>query len=141
MDLASGGSDVNDGGVMPAARGGAGGAPPPMTEQVFCDAVSMVFIPRCGGGSCHSRPDVAFGDFAIGTAEAESLVNVQSVRNPICGLVIDPVNPSESLILRKVIGDFPSPTCGGAMPVTGGELTDEQIDCVASWVQKFEGAE
>jgi hypothetical protein len=110
-----------------------------MEEKVFCDAVSKVFIPSCGGGSCHNRPDVVFGDFAVGTAEAESFVNVQSAKNPLCGLLIDPVNPSDSLILRKVIGGFPA-ICGGAMPASG-ELTDDQLECVASWVQKFEGSQ
>lgn len=140
--LGSGGNEASDGGLsLPAERGGSGGTSAGMEEEVFCDAVSKVFMLRCGGGSCHTNPGATIGDFAVGTAEAESYVNVQSVRNPVCGLIIDPVNPSDSLILRKLIGGFPSPTCGGAMPVTGGDLTDDQIDCVASWVRKFEGSE
>jgi hypothetical protein len=132
---------MRDGGLeVPAGRGGSGATSAGGDEELFCDAVSTVFKLRCGGGSCHSNPGATIGDFAVGTAEAESYVNVQSVRNPVCGLIIDPVEPADSLILRKVVGGFPSPTCGGAMPVTGGELTDDQIDCVASWVRKFQGS-
>lgn len=122
-------------GVM--APGGSGGAP---ASEEPCDAVGQVLTVRCGGGSCHSNPGATIGDFAVGVAEAESYVNVPSVRNPVCGVIIDPLNPSQSLLLRKVVGDFPSPTCGGAMPVTGAELTNAQIACLASWLQKFDGA-
>lgn len=139
---ATGATEVSDVGLaMSTGRGGSGGSSSGVDEEVYCDAVSQVFMPRCGGGSCHSNPNATIGDFAVGTAEAESYVNVPSVRNPVCGLIIDPVAPSNSLILRKVVGGFPSPTCGGAMPVTGGELTDDQIDCVASWVRKFRSSD
>lgn len=103
----------------------------------FCDAVTEVLLPRCGGGSCHSNPNARIGDFAAGRSEAESFVDVPSVRNASCGFVIDSQDPSQSLLLRKLVGDFPVPTCGGPMPVSGGDLTDEQIDCMASWLEQF----
>jgi hypothetical protein len=103
----------------------------------FCDAVTQVLLPRCGGGSCHSNPNARIGDFAAGRAEAESFVDVPSVRNASCGFVIDSRDPSQSLLLRKLIGDYPIPTCGGPMPVSGGDLTDEQIECMGSWLEQF----
>ena len=129
-DEGSAASGVMDAGLV--ASGGTSGQ-----SETFCDAVTQVLLPRCGGGSCHSNPDARIGDFAAGRAQAESFVDVPSVRNASCGFVIDSQDPSQSLLLRKLIGDFPVPTCGGPMPVSGGDLTDEQIDCMASWRQQF----
>jgi hypothetical protein len=112
------------------AGGGAGSAP-------FCDAVTQVLIPSCGGGSCHSNRDATIGDWGVGREEAESFVDVPSVRNVACGFIIDSEDPSQSLLLRKLIGDFPAPMCGGPMPSSGPDLTDEQIACMASWLQQF----
>ena len=103
----------------------------------FCDAVTLVLLPRCGGGSCHSNADARIGDFASGRTQAESFVDVPSVRNASCGRIIDSQDPSQSLLLRKLIGEFPIPTCGGPMPVSGGDLTDAQITCMASWLEQF----
>ena len=100
--------------------------------------MALVFIPRCGGGSCHNRPDTVLADFAVGPEEAASFVDVPAARNPACGLIIDSSDPGESLIYRKIVGDFPAPMCGGFMPVSGGDLTDQQIDCVADWVRQFQ---
>lgn len=120
--------------------GGTGGITPTPSDESFCDAPTEVLKVSCGGGSCHSNPDATIGDFAVGAAEAESYVGVPSVRNAACGVIIDPADPSESLMLRKVTGDFPSPTCGGAMPVSGPELTNQQMDCLESWLRKFQSA-
>jgi hypothetical protein len=125
--------------MLPNGGGGAGGAgsPPPAMPEPVCDAVTEVLLPSCGGGSCHSNPSARIGDWAVGRSEAESFVDVPSVRNVACGLIIDSGDPSQSLLLRKLIGDFPIPMCGGPMPVSGPDLTDQQIACMASWLQQF----
>jgi hypothetical protein len=64
-------------------------------------------------------------------------VDAPSVRNVDCGLIIDSADPAESLIYRKLTGDFIGGICGGFMPVSGADLTEQQIDCVADWVQQF----
>jgi hypothetical protein len=114
-----------------AGRGAVSGNPP-------CDAVETVLLPHCGGGSCHSNSDARIGDWAAGRAQAESFVDVPSVRNVACGLIIDSADPSQSLLLRKITGDFPSPMCGGFMPVSGRDLTDQEIACMASWLEQFQ---
>jgi hypothetical protein len=122
--------------AMGGAPAGGAGDSSGMTVRQYCDAVELVFIPRCGGGSCHNRPNATIGDFAVGPEDASSYVDVPSVRNAACGLIIDSRDPAESLIYRKLVGDFGA-MCGGFMPVSGGDLTDEQINCVADWVQQF----
>jgi hypothetical protein len=128
-------SEGRDAGMDGAPAGGGDGSSG-MTDRQYCDAVALVFIPRCGGGSCHNRPNTTLGDFAVGPEEASSYVDVPSGRNAECGLIIDSTDPAESLIYRKLVGDFGA-MCGGFMPVSGGDLTDEQINCVADWVQQF----
>lgn len=109
----------------------------PVPPREYCDAMTTVLRVRCGGGSCHSNPGATVGDFAIGQEEAEFFVNRDSVRNSACGLVIDSQTPAQSLILRKVTGDFPTTGCGAFMPVTGPDLTRQQIDCLADWLEQF----
>ena len=130
--------DGGSAGAAGAGPGGAGGNGGAGAAEQFCDAVSLVFIPRCGGGSCHNRPDATIADFAVGPEEAASYVDVPSARNAACGFIIDSNDPGESFIYRKLVGDFPAPMCGGFMPVSGGDLTDQQIDCVADWVRQFQ---
>jgi hypothetical protein len=106
--------------------------------RVYCDAFNEVFKVTCGNGSCHSNRGATIGDFAAGPDSAAAYVSRGSVRDPDCGLIIDPLEPQNSLILTKITGDYPSEgNCGGPMPVGSFEVTDEQIDCVADWVEQF----
>jgi hypothetical protein len=123
-----------EGGERPDA-GGVGTNEPP---REYCDAVTDVFQVSCGTGSCHSNRGATIGDFAVGPEEAAAYVSRGSVRDPECGLIIDPRDPKDSLILTKVTGEYPSEgNCGGPMPVGSIEITDEQIDCIADWVEQF----
>jgi hypothetical protein len=128
-----GGSDVSNAGTS----AGVGGSMRPISEPV-CDAMRTVLQARCGNNSCHSNPRATIGDFAVGMEQAEAYIDRPSVRDPACGLIIDSANPSESLLLRKLTGDFPVPACGAFMPVTGDSLTDAQIDCMENWLQQFQ---
>jgi hypothetical protein len=127
------------------ASGGSGGDEPdagrvvtPPPDRVYCDAVSFVFRPTCGNGSCHTNKGATIGDFGAGPEEAASYVGRGSVRDSDCGLIINPVEPQESLILTKVIGGYPTDqNCGGRMPVGSFEISDEQIDCISDWVEQF----
>jgi hypothetical protein len=110
--------------------------PPP--DRTYCDAVSLVFRPTCGNGSCHTNKGATIGDFGAGPEEAAAYVGRGSVRDADCGLIINPVEPQDSLILTKVIGGYPTDqNCGGRMPVGSFEVTDEQIDCISDWVEQF----
>jgi hypothetical protein len=124
------GSDM----VSAGGSGGAGGA---MPVRPVCDAMRTVLQARCGNNSCHSQDGATIGDFAISMEQIPAYIDKPSVRDPMCGLIIDSENPSESLLLRKLIGAFPAPACGAFMPVTGDALSDTQIDCMESWLQQF----
>jgi hypothetical protein len=92
----------------------------------------------CGNGSCHSNENATIGDFAVSPEHAYAFVDRVSRRNPTCGLIIDSEDYSKSLLLTKVRGDFESPKCGERMPIGSFLITEEQIDCLASWLQQFQ---
>jgi hypothetical protein len=126
------------GGASAEVTGGAGGQSSAFPPIEYCDAPTKVLTASCGGGSCHSNPGVTFGDFAVGPVEAASFVDVSSVRDPSCGRIIDSRDYSQSLLLTKVTGRYPqNSNCGGRMP-TNSIPTDEQIACIASWLQQFQ---
>jgi len=110
----------------------------PQPPRQYCNAVENVFRETCGNGSCHTNDNATIGDFGAGEEQAASYVGRGSVRNAACGLIIDPVEPQDSLILTKVTGTFPQDRgCGGRMPVGSYEITDEQIECISDWVEQF----
>lgn len=126
-------------------RGGSGADEPdagevvaPTPERHYCDAVRFVFQDTCGGGSCHTNKGAVIGDFGVGAEEAASYVGRGSVRDADCGLIINPVEPQQSLILTKVTGGYPTDeNCGGRMPIGSYEITDAQIDCISDWLEQF----
>jgi hypothetical protein len=104
---------------------------------MYCDAITEVFQFKCGP-SCHQNRDVFIGDFALGLEEARKYINRVSVREASCGLIIDPNDPQQSLIVRKVTGDFPrNMNCGSQMPTGSFEITEEEIACIKDWVEQF----
>jgi hypothetical protein len=130
---AAGASTSGSSGAMSAA--GAAGHPAP---PKICDAITEVFQVACGGGSCHTNPGALIGDWGISLDEAKTYVDRVSVRDAACGKIIDSSDYSKSFILVKLQGAVPN-GCGGPMPVGSfGDLTQEQIDCVASWLQQFQ---
>ncbi len=117
-------------------RGDAATSSEPYTP-VYCDAPTRVLQASCGNGSCHSNAGATIGDFAVSAAHAVAFVDKVSVRSPSCGRIIDSRNYGDSLILTKVTGTYPL-HCGGRMPVGSFVITDDQIACLASWLQQFQ---
>lgn len=102
-----------------------------------CDAVEKVFRVSCGG-DCHVG--VGIGNFAVGEKEARSYVGIlPNINSSSCGQMINPDRPLESLILTKVTGDYPfdEGDCRTLMPPPFGGLTNEQIECLESWLWQF----
>jgi hypothetical protein len=130
------GGFVSAAGGAPGAAGRGGGAllAPPAPP---CDAVKQVLLPSCGSNACHGNPGAGIGDFGVLDVDLRPFVDKPSIRNASCGFVIDSSDPSQSLLLRKLTGDFDARACGGPMPASGPDLTPEQIDCMESWLQQF----
>ena len=136
----------------PPANGGSGSANDPSLETPieFCDAPAKLLTPKCGGGSCHGNQGAVMGDFAIDAQHAVKFVDKVSTRHAECGRIIDSRDYSKSFLLIKMRGDLlgnlseeqaasvDSAHCGGRMPVGSIVITDDQIDCLASWLQQFQ---
>ncbi|HKO93925.1 MAG TPA: hypothetical protein VJU61_22380 [Polyangiaceae bacterium] len=132
------GGDSGAGGAGAESNAGAGGQASALPPIEYCDAPTKVLTASCGNGSCHSNPGATIGDFAVGPVEAASFVDVVSVRDASCGRIIDSRDYSKSLLLTKITGGFPAPNCGGRMPIGSFIITEEQTECLASWLQQFQ---
>jgi hypothetical protein len=112
----------------PGGTGGAGGAP--------CDAPNMVFKTTCTGANCHGPgpfpPD--FQGDPTGLVVGRASISVA----PCTGMpIVNAANPAASVLLTRINGA----TCGEQMPSNIDNpdarrpvLTQQQIDCVTSWV-------
>jgi hypothetical protein len=134
------------------AKGGSGSEQDPdsLPPIEFCDAPAKLLTPKCGGGSCHGNQGAVMGDFAIDAQHAVKFVDKVSTRHAECGRIIDSRDYSKSFMLIKTRGDLLSNLseeqaasvddahCGGRMPVGSIVITEDLIDCLASWLQQFQ---
>jgi hypothetical protein len=99
-----------------------------------CDA-GPVLLQRCGTSACHGSGS-PFSAFAADEMSAASFVDIESAGPCVDeGRIIDSANPEDSLILTKL---GPNPPCGSQMPLTApGQLSVEEVACIASWLDSF----
>ncbi len=127
------GSGMAAGGSGTGGSGMAAGGSDLSVDDEPCDAVSDVFQVSCAGASCHEAPTL--GNFALGQAEAEALVDQPVILNGGCGSFIDSANPLDSVILTKTNSP---PACGQPMPPSGSPISATQRECLISWLGQFE---
>jgi len=85
----------------------------------------------CDGANCHGAGS-GLGNFAESEEDAKSFIGVEgTVTCGGKGPLIDPDNPSASILVQKVT---PTKPCGAQMPLTGDKLTDDQISCLQEWI-------
>ena len=107
------------------------GADPSQTAAVgFKGDVEPIFTMKCANSSCHGAAKSAdlqlSADMAYG-----NIVNVKSSEQPQY-MRIKPGEPDSSYIVMKIEG---RQKFGMQMPLTGGALSDKQIQVIRSWVQ------
>jgi hypothetical protein len=119
---------AGDGGG-PVGGGGSGGG------GDFCNAFPIL-ASSCGiVGNCHNE-GAGQGAFAASEDDVLDYVDRPSTKGAACDQVfINSSNPEESLIYTRLFGT----DCGGTlqMPAAGDFLTEEESDCVLSWLQQF----
>ncbi|MDB4969450.1 MAG: hypothetical protein JWN44_5139 [Myxococcales bacterium] len=87
-----------------------------------------LFVQRCATASCHSAAaKVAALDLESADVSAR-LVNVKASNGE---LLIDPINPDGSVLIRKLTA---SPPFGERQP-PGAPLDPATIECVRSWAR------
>ena len=120
------------GGSAPVGGGGSG------SSADVCDAYETVFLVKCGTSGCHG--DGAINGVFAGAAAptADDIVDQPSTRGDACGVLVDPGNTDDSLILTMVLGEQPASCFPVQMPLGGDNLLPEEIDCVTEWLTQFE---
>jgi hypothetical protein len=102
----------------------------------FCNAYPII-EGSCalGGSGCHGAGS-GQGAFAVGEDGVLEFVDKPSTKGNACDqLFIDSTNPEDSLIYTRLF----AADCGGTlqMPAAGDLLTEEESECVLSWLQQF----
>lgn len=97
------------------------------------DIQAKVFTPTCSG--CHTGLGQTLPgllDLTSVERSHESLVGVFSINEPSL-LRVEPANPADSLLLRKLEG---TQEIGSRMPFRGRKLNDQTIDAVRGWIAR-----
>jgi hypothetical protein len=103
---------------------GAGGTEP------ACDGFAILAT-NCGSSGCHGDGS-NLENFAASEADARAFVGSPGTLACVGqGDVIDTDDPAASLMITKLSDD---PPCGQRMPVTGGALSESDIDCLEAWI-------
>jgi hypothetical protein len=93
------------------------------------DVVARIFVPTCGGTSCHGTDAPQQGLDLVSPGLASRVVGVAAKGCSV--LLADPTNPEGSLIYQKL---SPSPPCGAPMPLARPPLSRADADCVLAWI-------
>ena len=112
-----------DGGHGP--KGAEGGA-----EAGPCgDVVARIFVPTCGGTSCHGTQAPQQDLDLVSPGVASRVVGVTAKGCAV--LLADPADPEASLIYQKLA---PAPPCGSPMPLARPPLSRADAACVLAWI-------
>jgi len=133
---AAGGTGGMTAGTMAAGTGGmmaTGGTGVAGTSAPSCDA-EMLLAQRCGSPGCHAagtqQVDLASPDLA------SRLLGQSPPAGACMGREFISADGSQSLLLDKIDD---APPCGVKMPLVGS-LDDDEIDCIAEWVDSVVGS-
>jgi hypothetical protein len=111
-----------DGAVPKGADGGADAGP--------CgDVVARIFVPTCGGTSCHGAQAPQQDLDLVSPGVASRVVGVAAKGCSV--LLADPADPEGSLIYQKL---SPTPPCGAPMPLARPPLSRADAACVLAWI-------
>jgi hypothetical protein len=107
---------------------------------VFATEVAPIFTARCGGSVCHGADSPTLG-LSLAGAQAsvvrEGMVGRPSAELPTMAL-IEPGEPDQSWLYRKVSGNFDGVDCNIAscsrMPLGGATLTADELERIRSWI-------
>jgi hypothetical protein len=108
-------------------------------SQASCDVdpEADILAVKCAGSVCHSATDEkAAGLDLVSPGVADRVKNIASA-SAGCGgsMLVAPGDPGGSLLYKKVSMD--QPPCGSRMPLAQDPLSEEDIGCVASWIQEM----
>ena len=108
------------------------------TSSASCDidVEGEILATRCAGSVCHSATDQkAAGLDLVSPGVAERVANIASA-SADCGgnMLVVPGDPGGSLLYQK-LGE--TPPCGSRMPLAQEPLSQDDMDCVRSWITEM----
>lgn len=104
------------------------------TAGSACDVEGTLFPTKCTDALCHNATDL-IADLDLESPGLPSrVVGQASSPDEECPgeLLVDPANPEASLLYAKLVDP---PPCGSPMPFTGDPLTEEEVQCVLTWIE------
>lgn len=108
--------------------------PEPSGGASDCDGFAIVQA-NCGQGGCHGGSS-NLGNFAESEAAARGYIGRNGALTcASAGPIIDPENPSESVLVLKLSDD---PPCGNYMPPSGQFLPEDDVECITNWIANLE---
>jgi hypothetical protein len=110
---------------------------PTETPAATLDVIqATIFAPRCAVATCHDTTVASAGlvltDADTSHAALVGIAPSTEAANEAGMLRVDAGNPDNSFLLSKLIG--PPLGQGGRMPLTGGYLTDPQVELIRAWI-------
>lgn len=99
-----------------------------------CDAYTTIFLVQCAGSSCHG--DGSDNGVFAGSQPptAGELVNVTSENGEACGVLIDPNNIEDSVLLTMLTASQGQACSPVPMPLAGEDLDDAELECVTEYL-------
>ena len=104
-------------------------------EATLTTIQSRIFDTNCALSGCHAGSSPQLGLSLEDGQSFSNIVNVQSDETNL--LRVNPGNPEQSYLLRKVRGD--ADIVGARMPLGRADLSDENIELIRQWIE--DGAE
>lgn len=129
----SGGGAAGSGGGAPIGGSGGGGA---VDLGDACDAYTTIFLVQCAGSSCHGDGSDN-GVFAGAQPPTPGeLVNVASENGDACGVLVDPDNIENSVLLQMLtVEQDQNQACSPVpMPLAGEDLDATELECVTEYL-------
>jgi hypothetical protein len=93
------------------------------------DVVARIFVPTCGGTSCHGADAPQQGLDLVSPGLASRVVGVAAKGCAV--MLADPADPEGSLIYQKL---SPTPPCGAPMPLARPPVSRADAACVLAWI-------
>jgi hypothetical protein len=93
------------------------------------DVVATVFVPKCGGATCHGGTAPQQGLDLVSPGVASRVVGLTA--KGCAATLADPDDPAASLLYTKLA---PNPPCGSQMPLAQLPLSQAEADCVLEWI-------
>jgi hypothetical protein len=125
-----------------AGTGGSSGMGGTAGSGPGCDYMTILTT-SCAAIGCHGGATAQAGIHLDDPASIAGLVGMKapagacSAANDV--LVVNPTNPTDSLLYVVLQDPLPSGYCGIRMPFGGNQLPTAQRDCMLAWIRSLPG--